>query len=86
MMIMMADDDPYDDDHDDYCIDISALTHLDYVKLWGKQLELSLSKFRTVQMPKDDQPVSYDFYIINILDFCRRLCLCLNRCGCWINL
>lgn len=36
-----------------------ALTHLDYVKLWGKQLELSLSKFRTVQMPKDDQPDSH---------------------------
>lgn len=36
-----------------------ALTHLDYVKLWGKQLELSFSKFKTVQMPKEGTPDAY---------------------------
>lgn len=66
MMTIMTDDDHHGDEHGDYCIGISALTHLDYVKVWGKQLELSLSKFRTVQMPKEDQPVSCAFYIINV--------------------
>lgn len=33
-----------------------ALTHLDYVKLWGKQMELSLSKYKSVQMPKEGTP------------------------------
>lgn len=39
-----------------------ALTHLDYVKLWGKQMELSLSKYKSVQMPKEGTPVG-DLFI-----------------------
>ena len=34
----------------------SALTHLDKIKLWGKQLKIAHSKHAVVQLPKEGQP------------------------------
>ena len=36
----------------------SALTHLDKIKLWGKQVKVAPSKHSIVQLPKEGQPVS----------------------------
>ena len=33
-----------------------ALSHLDKVKVWGRQIRVMPSKHQTVQMPKDGQP------------------------------
>lgn len=37
---------------------IAALTHLDRLKVWGKQIKVAPSKHSVVQMPKEGQPVS----------------------------
>lgn len=34
----------------------TAMTHLDKIKLWGKQIKLTPSKHPVVQMPKEGQP------------------------------
>ena len=35
------------------------MTHLDRVKVWGKQFKVAPSKHSIVQMPKEGQPVSH---------------------------
>lgn len=35
---------------------ISAISHLDKMKTWGKQIRVTLSKHQTVQLPKEGQP------------------------------
>lgn len=35
---------------------IPAISHLDKVKTWGKQIRVTLSKHQTVQLPKEGQP------------------------------
>jgi hypothetical protein len=37
---------------------ISAIAHLDKVKVWGKNIRVTQSKHTLVQMPKEGQPVS----------------------------
>lgn len=39
-----------------YSIYISAISHLDKMKTWGKQIRVTLSKHQTVQLPKEGQP------------------------------
>lgn len=36
---------------------ISAMSHLDKVKVFGKQIRVMASKHQSVQMPKEGQPV-----------------------------
>ena len=40
------------------CLVLSAMTHLDKVKVYGKQVKVTPSKHSIVQMPKEGQPVS----------------------------
>ena len=37
---------------------LPAMTHMDKVKLWGKQIKVTPSRHINVQMPKEGQPVS----------------------------
>ena len=39
-----------------YNSNISAISHLDKMKTWGKQIRVTLSKHQTVQLPKEGQP------------------------------
>lgn len=41
-----------------FCV---ALTHLDKVKVYGKQIRVAPSRHQVVQMPKEGQPVSQVF-------------------------
>jgi len=38
---------------------VSAMTNLDKLKLWDKQIKVTPSKHTIVQMPKEGQPVSH---------------------------
>lgn len=35
---------------------VAAISHLDKMKTWGKQIRVTLSKHQTVQLPKEGQP------------------------------
>lgn len=37
---------------------VTAIAHLDKVKVWGKNIRVTQSKHTLVQMPKEGQPVS----------------------------
>lgn len=39
-------------------ISVTAIAHLDKVKVWGKNIRVTQSKHTLVQMPKEGQPVS----------------------------
>lgn len=40
----------------EYCLIISAMTHMDKLRVFGKQIKVMLSKHQTVQLPKEGQP------------------------------
>lgn len=39
-----------------YVVSVSAITHMDKLKVFGKNIRVMLSKHQSVQMPKEGQP------------------------------
>lgn len=38
------------------CLNLTAMTHMDKLRVFGKAMRVMLSKHQTVQLPKEGQP------------------------------